>query len=572
MKFLNFSLSVLFLLMISQKSGVSEHQTFYHLATGKEPVLIDNSDFTKLDEAAANAVVDIQTKGLKNVYITLPQFQRYYQIVDPKTGKQLSEIAKSNGSAVIISADGYLVTCGHIVSPESKIAVKLADYRKYTAKIVANYPEIDLAILKIENLNGAKLPYLKIGSVKDIKRGAFVAALGNALNLNLGKTFTDGHISATRRRLNIPALNSSFIVLQHNVAVNPGNSGGALVDRCGNLVGINNAMLSNASSIGFSIPINTIADYLNKFFNKIDGSSFGLYDVRPLAQEAIERLHESGFPYAGGLLISKIKDNTPAKEAGLKANDIIVSVGGILIEMPEDLRIREDVTEPGKEVEFFVWREGKLVKLLVKAVKHSRKALLEKVTITGNHPLNGIEVVALTPELAEKIRMPSDTKGLLVLNDLKNNANIAALSLFGGASFVQKGDLLTKVNDQKLEKPRDLTEALKVSFSNKTFSAHLWRKGQEMQFSINGFRMSGSTHQEQGAGVGESAKSSGSLQKQGQHASFQEQLKKQLQELFKGRMTEPQMPKQFSSERERLNKERERTINQALKNIPTQVA
>ncbi|MDP5370494.1 MAG: trypsin-like peptidase domain-containing protein [Pseudomonadota bacterium] len=472
----------------------------------------------------------------------------------------------------MISADGYLVTCGHIVSPESKITVKLADYRKYTAKIVANYPEIDRAILKIENLNGAKLPYLKIGSVKDIKRGAFVAALGNALNLNLGKTFTDGHISATRRRLNIPALNSSFIVLQHNVAVNPGNSGGALVDRCGNLVGINNAMLSNASSIGFSIPINTIADYLNKFFNKIDGSSFGLYDVRPLVPEAIEMLHESGFPYAGGLLISKIKDSTPAKEAGLKANDIIVSVGGVLIEMPEDLRIRENVTEPGKEVEFLVWREGKLVKLLVKAVKHSRNALLEKVTITGNHPLNGIEVVALTPELAEKIRMPSDSKGLLVLNDLNNNANIAALSLFGGASFVQKGDLLTKVNDQKLEKPTDLTEALKVSFSNKTFSAHLWRKGQEMQFSINGFGMSGSAHQEQGAGVRDSAKSSGSLQKQDQHASFQEQLKKQLQELFKGRMTEPQMPKQFSSERERLNKERERIINQALKNIPTQVA
>lgn len=221
MKIFKFSLSVLFLTIILQKSVVSEHQAFYHLATGKEPILINNSDFTKLDEATANAVVDIQTEGLKSVYINLPQFKRYYQIVDPKTGKPLSEVAKSSGSAVIISEDGYLVTCAHIVSPENKITVKLSDYRKYTAKIIANYPEIDLAILKIENLKDVKLPYLKIGSFNDVKRGTFVAAIGNALNLNLGKTFTDGHVSATRRRLNIPALNSSFVVLQHNVALNP---------------------------------------------------------------------------------------------------------------------------------------------------------------------------------------------------------------------------------------------------------------------------------------------------------------------------------------------------------------
>ena len=439
MKIFKLSLSVLFLTIILQKPVVSEHQAFYHLATGKEPILINNSDFTKLDEATANAVVDIQTEGLKSVYVNLPQFKRYYQIVDPKTGKPLSEVAKSSGSAVIISEDGYLVTCAHIVSPENKITVKLSDYRKYTAKIIANYPEIDLAILKIENLKGVKLPYLKIGSLNDVKRGTFVAAIGNALNLNLGKTFTDGHVSATRRRLNIPALNSSFVVLQHNVALNPGNSGGALVDKRGNLVGINNAMLSNASSIGFSIPINIIKVYLNKFFNKIDGSSFGLYDVKPLKEEVIEKLHESGFSYAGGLLISKIKDNTPTKEAGLKEKDIIVSVGGVLIEMAEDLRVRENVTEPGKEVEFLVWREGKLVKLTVKTAKPSKESLVERVTITGNHPLNGIEVVALTPELAEKIQMPSETKGLLVLNDLSNSDNIAALNLFGATSFMQKG-------------------------------------------------------------------------------------------------------------------------------------
>ena len=123
MKIIKFYIAMSFILLLSQKLGVSKHQAFYHLATGKEPVLIENSDFTKLDEEARNAVVDIQTEGLKNVYINLPQFQKYYHIVDPQTGRQLSEVTKSNGSAVIITSDGYLITCAHIVSPDSKITV-----------------------------------------------------------------------------------------------------------------------------------------------------------------------------------------------------------------------------------------------------------------------------------------------------------------------------------------------------------------------------------------------------------------------------------------------------------------
>jgi serine protease Do len=570
MKILKFYFSVLFILLLSQKLGVSGHQAFYHLATGKEPVLIENSDFTKLDEESGKAVVDIQAEGLKNIYINLPQFQKYYHKFDPQTGKRLSEVSKSNGSAVIISPDGYLLTCAHIVSPDSKIIVKLSNYRKYNAKIVANYPEIDLAILKIQDLKDVKLPYLRIGSLDEIKRGSFVAALGYAGNLTLGTTFTDGHISAIRRRLIIPALNSSFLVLQHNAAVNPANSGGALVDKRGNLVGINNAILSNASSIGFSIPINIIKDYLNKFFNKIDGSTFGLYDVKPLKEDVAEKLHESGFSYAGGLLITKINDNTPAKGAGLKVNDIIVSVGGVLTEMPEDLRIRETVSEPGKDVEFLVWRDGNIVKLSVRPIKHKTEALLEKVTITGNHPLNGIEVVSLTPELAEKIQMPSETKGLLVLNDLVNNNNPSAISLFGGVSFIQKGDLLTKVNNHMIEKTADLTEALRVSSANNTFSVHLWRKGQEIQFSIDGFGMPGLAPQERGGGQGDKYSNNSKLNDQ--PPNLQDRLRMHLQELFKGRIPGQQSPKQFPSEAERLEQEKRSAITQALKSIPAQMA
>ncbi len=192
------------------------------------------------------------------------------------------------------------------------------------------------------------------------------------------------------------------------------------------------------------------------------------------------------------------------------------------------------------------------------------------IELIGIRTLNGIEVVTLTADLAAKIQLPSETKGLLVLNDLTNNDKISALSLFGGASFIQKGDLLTKVNGHTLEKPRDLTEALKVSSASKTFSVHLWRKGQEIQFSIDGFGVSGLAPQKNG--VVEGAKSPDLPKIQDHHASLQDQMKRQLQELFKGRMTDEHPPKQFASESDRLREEKKNSIDRALKSIPAQMA
>ncbi|MES2607219.1 MAG: trypsin-like peptidase domain-containing protein [Pseudomonadota bacterium] len=535
MKIFFFCILVFCLLLSSERSGVSERQIFFHLATGKEPVLIENSDYTKLDDEVSKAVVDLQVESVKNVYIQNPVFQQYFRTIDPRSGKPLQEIIKSSGSAVIISEDGYVLTCGHVVSNAEKITIQLPDYRKFQAKVVAHYPKIDLAILKIENPKNAKSPYLRIGSLSDVKPGAFVAAIGNALNK--GQTFTDGHVSAKRRRLLNPSTGTSFIVLQHNVAVNPGNSGGALVDRHGNLVGINNAMLTNANAVGFSISVDLIKDYLNKYFNKIEGSSFGLYDIKSLEQTALDKLHESGFPYGGGIVITTIKADAPAKDAGLLQNDIIVSVGGTLVEMPEDLRIKEAVLEANKSVEMLIWRAGNIFKLSAKSIVRSKEAALERVVISGDHPLNGIHVLALTPELAVKMRMPSESRGLLVLNDLINHDNIAALNFFGGGFFIKKGDLLTKVNEHRLEKTRDLTEALKAFSSSKTFSVHLFREGQEIQFSIDGFARPAPPP------LGQGLKGriwSPGVQRQGDkhNNNRQEQLKSRLQELFKGQVTE----------------------------------
>lgn len=145
--FLIFS-SVLFILFYV-KPVVSKPQAFFEIATGNEPVLIENGDFSKLAEVTSKAVVDVQTESVKNVFLRDPLYKRYFQSIDPISGKPLHEITNSCGSAVIISSDGYLLTCAHVVTNADKITIHLPDNRKFSTKIVASYPEIDLAILEI---------------------------------------------------------------------------------------------------------------------------------------------------------------------------------------------------------------------------------------------------------------------------------------------------------------------------------------------------------------------------------------------------------------------------------------
>lgn len=309
-----------------------------------------------------------------------------------------------------------------------------------------------------------------------------VAALGNALNL--GQTFTNGVISASKRRLKNPMDGSSFVVLQHNAAVNPGNSGGALVDKRGNLVGINNAMLSNASAIGFSISIDSITDYLNKFFKKIKGAWFGIYDLKPLSHEDVEAMHELGFTYRGGLLVSKVSSATPVKEAGLEKNDVIVSINDIAVEMVEDLRLREAVIDPKLPVEMLVWRAKKFVKLIVRPVPKPKSFGMSTVLLSGNHFLSGLQILELTPEVSEKLKLPSDTKGLVVLNGFDPQLDMG-FSFSRRAALIEKGDLLLKMNGKVLSKPDDLKEVLEKKTPDDFFDLLLVRNGRQIQLTFN---------------------------------------------------------------------------------------
>ncbi len=474
--------------LISAQSGFAENQTFFihdsfTLAPENDVNLIDNGDFTKLAEQASPAVVDLQTES--NAFIQDPFFQYFFQSIDPFSGKALQEVVKSSGSAVIISANGYLITCAHVVNNAKKIAVHLADRRIFTAKIVASYPTVDLAILKIDNLGDARLPFLKLGTAKTLKNGAPIVALGNSFNL--GQTFTNGIISAVKRRIWSKRDDAPQTVIQHNAAVNPGNSGGALVNKYGHLIGLNNAIYSKgggSNGVSFAIPVDLIIDYLTKFFKKTNGCVFGLYDLSQLSHTDVDALRQaSSFTYDGGVIIASIKAASPAAQAGLKPKDIIVSLNDRLIESIADIRRLESTLEP-TVYKITVWRDGKTMELTISPRAVTNDDLVKPFVLTGNHVLNGVKVAPLTPDLAAKAQLPANTKGFVIMDDLIPSNNHGIDVIIGSGALVREGDILLEANGKSFDKPEALNEALSASAQKGGFAITLWRKGQKIQLSV----------------------------------------------------------------------------------------
>ncbi|MDP3371836.1 MAG: PDZ domain-containing protein [Candidatus Paracaedibacteraceae bacterium] len=195
-------------------------------------------------------------------------------------------------------------------------------------------------------------------------------------------------------------------------------------------------------------------------------------------------MHELGFTYRGGLLVSKVSSATPVKEAGLEKNDVIVSINDIAVEMVEDLRLREAVIDPKLPVEMLVWRAKKFVKLIVRPVPKPKSFGMSTVLLSGNHFLSGLQILELTPEVSEKLKLPSDTKGLVVLNGFDPQLDMG-FSFSRRAALIEKGDLLLKMNGKVLSKPDDLKEVLEKKTPDDFFDLLLVRNGRQIQLTFN---------------------------------------------------------------------------------------
>jgi Do/DeqQ family serine protease len=419
-------------------------------------------DFTQPASAALPTVVHIKTKtNAKQVSNNLPKTRKnpFSDFFDDdmlqqffgNRGGYVPE-QRASGSGVIISQDGFIVTNNHVVENADEVTVTLSNKKSYTAKVIGRDPAYDLAVIKVE---ASGLPFLLYGNSDDVKIGQWVLALGYPLNLET--TVTAGIVSAKSRSLGLnrsTKTNSaveSFI--QTDAAVNQGNSGGALINTSGELVGINSAIASPTgyySGYSYAIPVNIVkkvVDDLIKYGNVQRGflgvATANTYDI-PEKEKTNLNLKYSG----DGLVITGVSDNSAAVEAGLKTGDIIKSVNGIDVTLPSELQELVTRYKPSDKIKIVYSRDGKDVTTTATLKNNLGNFDIVKSENTTLSKL-GAEFVNLDSKKAKEYGVP----GGVVVKKIMDGA-------LNDQTRMRDGFIIVKVNDTDVKNIDELSKTL----------------------------------------------------------------------------------------------------------------
>ncbi|MCQ2034099.1 MULTISPECIES: Do family serine endopeptidase AlgW [Stutzerimonas] len=278
-----------------------------------------------------------------------PLFQRFFSDNLPRQRRMESSL----GSAVIMSSEGYLLTNNHVTANAEQIVVALKDGRETLARVIGSDPETDLAVLKIDL---ADLPAITLGHSDRIRVGDVTLAIGNPFGV--GQTVTMGIISATGR--NQLGLNTYEDFIQTDAAINRGNSGGALVDAGGNLIGINTAIISESGGsqgIGFAIPVKLALEVMKSIIEhgQVIRGWLGV-EVQSLTQELAESFGQEGRP---GIVVAGVYRDGPAARAGLQPGDLILSIDGVQSADGRSSMNQVARARPGENIDIDILRNGK---------------------------------------------------------------------------------------------------------------------------------------------------------------------------------------------------------------------
>lgn len=310
-------------------------------------------DLTFAAEKSIHAVVHIATQSVRT-----GQWSSGNPFLDEFFGlrNQEPQISQGFGSGVIISDDGYIITNNHVIENAENIKVILNDQREFQGRLVGTDPSTDIALLKVE---AKDLPYLTYGNSENLKLGEWVLAVGNPFNLT--STVTAGIVSARARNLGINQDSYSIeSFIQTDAAVNPGNSGGALVNQQGNLVGINTAIASKTGSYtgySFAVPV-SIAKKVVEDLKEFGEVQRALLGVR-IGSVNAEIAEELNLEKVEGVVVGEVTEGGAAKEAGLKEKDVIINVGGEKTKTAAELQEKISQYRPGDEVNIVVIRDNK---------------------------------------------------------------------------------------------------------------------------------------------------------------------------------------------------------------------
>ena len=410
-----------------------------------------------------------------------PQFREFFKnLPQQPNGSQRPRVERGVGSGVIVSADGTVLTNHHVVDGAEKIMVQMNDNKTYEAKIVGSDPPSDLAVLKIDNVN---LPFLNLGNSDNVRIGDVVLAIGNPLGI--GQTVTAGIISAKGRRTGLS--DGSFEdFLQTDAPINRGNSGGALVNLTGELIGINSQILSDSGNggnigIGFSIPSNMAKSVMEQLLKdgKVRRGMLGV-NIQNITEATAKALDLKD---TRGVLVSNVRPGSSAEKAGIKRGDIILAINGEVTEDSNTLRNKVAGTQPGSDIKLTVSRDGtqqeftaKLDEFDVEGTKPTDKRDEEKNTEKSNENGKlGLSLQPLTPEMAKQLNISAETEGLVVTEVDPNGA--------AAEEGIMRGDVIMEINRKSVTTIDDVQSALDKS-GDRPILLLISRKGQTIYLTV----------------------------------------------------------------------------------------
>jgi serine protease Do len=429
------------------------------------------ANFTELAEQARPGVVNIRTertiKGGGRVFRHFfgePFGEKRHPFEDffpnfEQPNREHKE--RSLGSGFIIDKAGFIVTNNHVVAEADQIKVKLYNDQEFDAKVIGRDPKTDLALIKIE---GAKnLSALPLGDSEKLKVGTWVVAIGSPFGLE--QTVTAGIVSAKGRNISAGPYDD---FIQTDASINPGNSGGPLLNLRGQVVGINTAIVARGQGIGFAIPISmaervvaqlkdrgeVTRGWLGVQIRDLDEGLASYYKLEPLS----------------GVFVEKVVPGDPADQAGIQAEDIILSIDGQTVTSGRALATLVAAIPVGSQAKVKLMRDGKTKTINVKVAKQSDEKVQVADNKQGSSDELGLQVTDLTPERAQQFGLDADEPGVLVVEvEAESRAEVAGIMV---------GDIIKGVNRHSVRDLKDYQKFMEKADQNKPIDL-LVRRGNQ---------------------------------------------------------------------------------------------
>ena len=449
-----------------------QNTSFVNWLADEKFTVPDGLNFVAAAQQVTPAVVHVTSSITTQGHSGMNPMEEFFGFRNPR--ESVPREGRGFGSGVVISEDGYIVTNNHVIDNASTVTIALEDNRRYTARVIGTDPTTDLALLKIEEDN---LPFVRFGNSDDAQVGEWVLAVGNPFNLN--STVTAGIISAKARNIGILRDENNNLqvesFIQTDAVVNRGNSGGALVNLAGELIGINTAIASQTGSFSgysFAVPSSIVKKVMDDLleFGTVQRGLLGvqIQDVSPELEEFIGEKIKA----IRGVYIAEVNEGSGGEEAGLRKGDVVIGIDGQPTYNTSRLQEMVARKRPGDEVEVKYLRDGKemTTTATLKNFAGDTKVVVKEVPKTSEY--NGITFEDVSTTIKERLELEGGASIIAVNNEAWEDAG------------VQEGFIVTRVGGTRIQNAEELAATLQKLKGQEVSILGVYPNGQRSYFDI----------------------------------------------------------------------------------------